>query len=60
MAHHDGLTDLPNRTLFRARMDEALAARRGNKSAFAILYLDLDNFKIVNDTLGHAVGDLLL
>jgi len=60
MAHHDALTDLPNRTLFRARMDEALAARRGSKSAFAILYLDLDNFKIVNDTLGHAVGDLLL
>ncbi|WP_170182044.1 putative bifunctional diguanylate cyclase/phosphodiesterase [Phreatobacter stygius] len=60
MAHHDALTDLPNRTLFRARMDDALADKRGSKANFAIFYLDLDNFKIVNDSLGHAVGDLLL
>lgn len=60
MAHHDALTDLPNRTLFRAHMDDDLADKRGGRSSFAIFYLDLDNFKIVNDTLGHAVGDLLL
>jgi diguanylate cyclase (GGDEF)-like protein len=60
MAHHDALTDLPNRVLFRVRMTEALAQRERNHSSFAVLCIDLDNFKLVNDTLGHPIGDRLL
>ena len=59
MAHHDSLTDLPNRTLLMERLrDEVARAKRG--FPMALLYLDLDKFKPVNDTLGHAVGDQLL
>lgn len=60
LAHHDSLTGLPNRTLFSARLGQAieLSKRRGKK--FALLFLDLDRFKIINDTLGHASGDHLL
>ena len=59
MAHHDSLTDLPNRVLFRDRLDQALArVRRGEQ--IALHYLDLDRFKPVNDEHGHAVGDQLL
>jgi diguanylate cyclase (GGDEF)-like protein/PAS domain S-box-containing protein len=60
MAHHDALTDLPNRVLFRVRMTEALAQRARTHSSFAVLCIDLDNFKLVNDTLGHPIGDRLL
>ena len=60
IAHHDSLTQLPNRVLFHDRLRSALAqARRGN-SMVALLLLDLDKFKDVNDTCGHHVGDLLL
>lgn len=60
MARHDALTDLPNRVLLRERMEQALARVLRNGEALSVLYLDLDHFKDVNDTLGHAVGDLLL
>lgn len=60
MARHDALTDLPNRILLRDRMSEALIQCQRRQSVAAILCLDLDNFKNVNDTLGHSIGDLLL
>jgi diguanylate cyclase (GGDEF)-like protein/PAS domain S-box-containing protein len=60
MAHYDALTDLPNRALFYDRLQQVLAqARRGHYPA-ALMFLDLDRFKTVNDTLGHHIGDLLL
>jgi diguanylate cyclase (GGDEF)-like protein/PAS domain S-box-containing protein len=60
MAYHDSLTGLPNRSLFFDRLGIALAQSQRNQKGVAITMLDLDNFKDVNDTLGHDVGDLLL
>jgi diguanylate cyclase (GGDEF)-like protein len=59
-ALHDGLTGLPNRDLFHTRVDEALVEARQRNAGVAVLLLDLDRFKEINDTLGHQSGDLLL
>ncbi|MGJ0516180.1 MAG: bifunctional diguanylate cyclase/phosphodiesterase [Methylomicrobium sp.] len=60
MAYHDPLTQLPNRRLLRSRFDQEISLGDRNASRVAILYLGLDNFKQVNDTLGHSQGDELL
>ena len=59
-AYYDSLTGLPNRLLFRDRLVNALAAAQRNRVGVAVMYLDLDHFKLVNDGLGHSVGDRLL
>ncbi len=60
MAHHDALTDLPNRPAFLEHLTRAIDAAAANRELFAVLSIDLDRFKEVNDTFGHAVGDDLL
>ncbi len=60
MAYYDLLTNLPNRTLFGDRLTVALAHAHRNREKLSLIFLDLDNFKAVNDTLGHAAGDQLL
>lgn len=60
LAEHDFLTDLPNRVLLLDRLSLALATARRKRTRLAILFLDLDRFKNINDTLGHHVGDMLL
>ena len=60
LAHHDPLTGLPNRLLLNARMEHSLARAHRANAMLAVLFLDLDHFKNINDTLGHPIGDLLL
>ncbi len=59
-ARYDYLTQIPNRVLFHDRFDQALARSRRSGSSLALLYMDLDSFKEINDTLGHAAGDIVL
>jgi diguanylate cyclase (GGDEF)-like protein len=60
LAHHDMLTGLPNRSLFADRLQQMLAQAKRSTTQGALIYLDLDKFKPVNDTLGHNIGDLVL
>ena len=60
LAHHDFLTGLPNRILFEDRLAQAIPRARLQKRKIAILYLDIDRFKVINDSLGHNIGDIML
>lgn len=60
LAHNDPLTGLPNRALFHDRLEQALKLAQRHQQFMAVMFVDLDHFKEINDTLGHAMGDLLL
>lgn len=60
LVHHDVLTDLPNRLLFLERLSQAITQSRRSGKAVVLMFLDLDRFKVINDTLGHQMGDQLL
>lgn len=59
-AHHDTLTGLPNRALFNDRLEQAIETAKRNKTKIAVLFIDLDHFKEINDSLGHDIGDEIL
>ncbi|MEA3372404.1 MAG: EAL domain-containing protein [Campylobacterota bacterium] len=59
-AHHDTLTELPNRALFNDRLEQGIEKAKRNKTNLALLFIDLDHFKQINDTLGHEIGDRVL
>jgi diguanylate cyclase (GGDEF)-like protein/PAS domain S-box-containing protein len=60
LATHDSLTNLPNRAMFAEQLDASIRDAAGNNNRFAVLFIDLDHFKAINDTLGHDAGDALL
>lgn len=60
LAYFDGVTELPNRHLFMDRLEQQIKHARRDQSSFALMFLDLDRFKSINDTMGHSIGDLLL
>lgn len=60
MAHHDALTDLPNRVLFNMRLAQSLRLASRSGTVLAVIFIDLDRFKLINDSMGHAAGDSLL
>jgi diguanylate cyclase (GGDEF)-like protein/PAS domain S-box-containing protein len=60
LAHHDPLTNLPNRLLLKARLDQSITRAKNAKEILAIIFIDIDNFKIINDTYGHSIGDKII